>query len=347
MNSVSQASTIESIRQTAREHRQRGDGARAEQAFARLLELQPGDAEALQFLAGCHQQRGEFEPALHLLERVSSQDPAAVQIDLQRGNVRLAMGDFAAAAASFKRGLQQTPDAFVVRLQMGIALEQLGRSHEALLAYFRAIRTAQDKGRWLSEATTAPALRDVVKYATGYVRDGRRRLFGEVIEPLRQRYGASELKRVEQSLAGYLGDLEAEMPDPRQRPTFFYFAGIPSQPFYPRQRLQWLDVVEEATDAIRAELQSVLSEGLKLEAFLGPQATAEGAGMLGASGGHHPAWDAFFFYRHGVRHDSIAPGVRPLRRYSIRCRWCGSATTRPRPCFRCSNPAPTFCRIAA
>ncbi len=298
-----QASNIESIRQAAREHRQRGDDAGAEQAFERLLESKAHDPEALRFLADRHQQRGEFEPALRLLERVSSHDPAAVGVDLQRGSVRLSMGDFAGAAVSFKRGLQQTPDAFAARLQMGIALEQMGRSHEALLAYSRAIRTGQDKGRWLSDATTAPALRDVVKYATNYVRDGRRRWFHEVIEPLRQRYGVADLVRVEQSLAIYLGDREADIPDPRQRPTFFYFPGIPSEPFYPRHRLPWIDTVEEACAAIRSELETLLREGAELEAFLGVQTEGADQHLLAASGGHKAAWDAFFFYRHGVRHD--------------------------------------------
>ena len=47
---------------------------------------------------------------------------------------------------------------FVARLRLGMALEQLGRSEEALVAYFSAINPAQAQGRWLSDATTAPGL---------------------------------------------------------------------------------------------------------------------------------------------------------------------------------------------
>ncbi len=69
-----------------------------------------------------------------------------------------------------------------------------------------------------------------------YVDAGRHRLFDEVLEPLRQRYGRAELQRVEQSLAIYLDERPANLPDPRQRPKFLYFPGVPSQPFYPRER---------------------------------------------------------------------------------------------------------------
>ena len=59
------------------------------------------------------------------------------------------------------------------RLQLGIALEQSGQAHDALMAYFTAVRSAQLRGRWLSDETTAPALRDMVKYAMRYANEGR------------------------------------------------------------------------------------------------------------------------------------------------------------------------------
>src|SRR5690606_16019955 len=129
----------------------------------------------------------------------------------------LANGDFGDAADTLRRSLQLAPQAFVVRLQLGIALEQLGRAHDALVTWYTAIRTAQNQGRWMNDQTTAPAVRDLVKYAISYVNRERRRLFSEALEPLRSRYGASELTRVEQSLSIYLGEQPANIPDARQQ----------------------------------------------------------------------------------------------------------------------------------
>jgi aspartate beta-hydroxylase len=57
---------------------------------------------------------------------------------------------------------------------------------------------------------------------------------------------------------------------------------------------------------IREELRAVLSDMPDdLVPFLGaPSAEAVAANLLGSSGAQEAAWDAFFFYRHGVRHDA-------------------------------------------
>lgn len=302
MNSLHERSP-DACRAAAREHLRKGDLDLAERSYADLLNDSPNDLEALQFVADRHYVRGELSRATDLLMNVVRQQPDHPGTNLQLGVVQLAAGNFSGAADSLQRGLRRTPEAFVARLRLGVALEQLGRSHEALVAYFIALRTAQNKGRWLDDATTAPGLRDVVKYAARYVHTERHRLFRGVLDPLRARYGASELARVEHSLAIYIGEQPANLPDPRQQPRFLYFAGLPSQPYYPRERFPWLDALEDAFAAIRGELEVLLLEGQPMEAFLGPQAAQSAEEMLRSSGGHQAAWDAWFFYRHGDRHD--------------------------------------------
>ncbi len=291
----------DACRAAARKQLRLGDFDQAERLFTRLLSGSPYDIEALQFVADRHYARGELSRATELLTGAVRQLPDHAGVNLQLGVVQLAAGDFSGAAGSLQRGLRQTPEVFVARLRLGVALEQLGRDHEALVAYFIALRTAQNKGRWLDDATTAPGLQDVVKYAVRYVHTGRHQLFRGVLDPLRERYGASELTRVEHSLAIYMGEQPANLPDPRQQPRFLYFAGLPSQPYYPRERFPWLDALEDATATIRGELEALLLQGQPMEAFLGSPA-GQSTEMLRSSGGHLAAWDAWFFFRHGERH---------------------------------------------
>jgi len=303
MNNLQQA-TPETYRLMALEHLRRGEAELAEQCFARLHGITPDDVQALQFLADCHLARNDHAKAIKLLrdaDRVKPEDPAVLS---QLGSVQLAAGDFSAAAVSLGAALARTPQAFIARLQLGIALEQLGHAHEALLAYFTAVRTAQLNGRWLDDATTAPVLRAVVKYAMNYVNEGRKRLFNEVLAPLRQRYGMSELARVERCLAIYLGEQPMSVPDQRQKPKFLYFPDIPSQPFYPRERFPWLEALEATTGAVREELRAVLTKDRQLEPFLGVQSPEEVGEMLRSSNDRTAAWDAYFFYRHGKRYDA-------------------------------------------
>ncbi len=295
--------TADTCRTMAFEHLRRGETELAEQCFVRLHDMAPNDVEALCFLADRHLDRGNHAQAIRLLQDADRIKPANPAILAQLGSAQMAAGDFGAAAITLEGVLALKPEAFLARLQLGIALEQLGRAQEALLACFTAIRTAQLRGRWLDDATTAPALRAVVKHAMNYTHEGRKRVFGEVLEPLRQRYGSSELVRVEHCLAIYLGEQSKNIPDPRQKPKFLYFPDIPSQPFYPRERFPWLEALEEATDSIRGELRAVLSRDSQMEPFLGVQTPAETREMLRSSSDRAAVWDAYFFHRHGVRYD--------------------------------------------
>jgi aspartate beta-hydroxylase len=222
------------------------------------------------------------------------------------GETQMLAGDWAGAAESLRKSLALAPRMFVARLRLGVALERLGQRHAAMRAYAGAINMAQAQGRWLGDATTAPGLRDAVKHAARYVAAGRRELFDATLEPLRQRYGRSELARVDQCLAIYLGERPAPRPDPRQRPSFLYFPGLPSRTFYPQERFPAHVRLEAAAGAIREELRAVLAHAQEdLVPFLGaPSAAAVAAGLLDAPGGRTAAWDAFFFHRHGVRHDA-------------------------------------------
>ena len=293
----------ETCRAIARQHAQRGELDAAEKFFLSLLERQPQDVEALMFVADRQSARGEHAVAirqLHMAVEVQQNEPA---LWVQLASAQLATGDFSAAAVNFQRGLSLAPRMFVARLQLGMAQEQLGQSHEALKAYFMAIESARALGRWLDDATTAPALRHLVKYAVNYANAGRHNLFRRALEPLRERYGNDELTRVQRALSIYFFEQPANIPDPRQKPKFLYFPDIASQPYYPRKHFPWLEALEAATATVRDELRAVLAQEQSLEAFLGHTAAPAGQSMLRSSNGQEPAWDAYFFYRHGVRYD--------------------------------------------
>ena len=269
----------------------------------------PADTQRAQWREQAHAclQRGDLQQAGQLFRQVLEETPDDLEALQVLGAAQLAAGHFSAAAQALRQAVRQAPYLFVERLRLGMALERLGHPHDALTAYFGALRTAQDQGRWLSDDTTAPGLREAVKHAMRYVDTGRLAWFRRVLEPLQQRYGVDEMRRVEDCLYAYLGERPAHRPDPRQRPKFLYFPGIPSQPYYRRERFPWHDALEAATDWMREELRGVLAGEQTLEAFLGPPPPGQSQqAMLQSSGTQPAAWDAYFFYRHGERYDSHA-----------------------------------------
>jgi aspartate beta-hydroxylase len=290
------------LRQRLQDSLQRGDFADAEQCAHALLEQQPGDQQAARFAAVRHQERGELQRAHAVLSRAVA-DPAAVAGTWQQlALLQAELGDLPASAQSLRSCLELDPHAELAHLYLGLAKERLGEPLSALWHFCRAVHLAQSTGRWVSPDSTPAHALPLVKYAIGKVNQGRRGAIELALQPLRERYGASELLRVQQALAGYLGQPPPQPTDPRQQPKFLYFPGVPSQPYYGRERFPWQEQLEAATVTIREELSEVLAAAGALEPFLGTNDEAGAGDMLRGSAGP-AAWDAYFFYRHGDRYD--------------------------------------------
>lgn len=273
----------------------------AEKQFQRVLANDPAQPEALEFVIKRAAEREDFSSIVAVIEGAMAAGMEDAELFRVLGQARFNGGDAVGAQSAFERSLALAPEQFQLWLNLGHLREAAGQAYQALIAYFRAVTTAQNQGRWLNEETTAPALRQQVKHAMAFIDDGRERLFSDAIEPLRRRHGAAALARIEHCLAIYLGHEVAVYNHPLQRPTFLYFPGLPAAGFYPRNLFPWMDELEANTASIRQEAQAVLAADNVLEPFLGA-GSETGSGQLRNDRGK-PVWDAFFFYRHGNRFD--------------------------------------------
>lgn len=290
-------------RDEARRLAESGRVLEAEQAFLALLREDPRDADALNFIAILAHERGHFAQALALLERARSARPDDPATLTNLGVTSLALGRIDPAIAALGTAIELAPDLFVAKLRLAEATERAGRPADALPLYFGAILAAQERGHWLSDATTAPGLRPLVKHAMRTVAAGRRRVFADAIAPLRERFGAGELARVEKCLAVYLTELPASYPDPKQLCKFLYFPDLPPTRWYERSLFPWYEALESGWEAVRDEMLAVLAEDSGFEPFLGHFDSNQLDGYLDNTKGP-PVWNAFFFYRHGERKDA-------------------------------------------
>lgn len=304
MNAPS-VSTLDSQLDVARMLAKQRRALEAAQTYTRVLELAPENVEALNFLGMHALNAGQAVHAIELFDRAAVLDAATPQVRCNLGVAYLAVNRLDQACQAFENALKVAPKFFLARLNYGHVLELLGRESEALRQYFSAITQAQSHGRWLDDATTAPALRELVKHAMEYVDFRRRLLFESVLAPLRECYGDDALRRATHCLQIYLGELPAPSPDPRQRPKFLYFPDLPTTAYFPRELFPWYQVLEGNFATIRDELLAALATKDSLEPFLGSRSPEEISGYLRGTG--KPAWEAFFFYRHGQRnHENCA-----------------------------------------
>lgn len=285
--------------QQARRHLATGNAAHALSAARQGLEVHPHDPDLQWVTALSLVALQQPAAAARQLEALVHAQPDHGDAWLKLGACLKRLDDPVAATAALRRGLALMPEAAPARLQLAECL-QSGDPDAALVEYFRAVTTAQAQGRWLNDATTAPELRERVKTAMRLIDEGRHRLFFSAIAPLQQQHGAQALSRVTRALEAYLGVAPGGSPDPRQRPTFLYIPDLQPEPYFERALFPWYEALEQATDAIRAELQQVLQARDGLQPFLDFSGTARKDDFLASRQDiDAAAWDAYFFHRHG------------------------------------------------
>lgn len=276
-----------------------GEFQRALALSGKLLDADPHNLEVLTLRAAALMASDNAVAAVELLEgaRSASSVPGVASA---LAMCQVAAGDLSSAARNFLSALAQRPDDFPLRLAYAECLDMQGDGDAALPEYFRAVNVAQRHGRWLSDASTGPGMRERVKRAMDVIDSGRSVLFERALAPHVNAFGPSSMARVTEALKIYVGAQSAPARDPRQQPKFFWMPGLPAMPFFDSGQFSWYPALEAATPDIRQELQSVLQSNAALTPFLQIDANQADNDYLGGDP-QSRSWDAFFFHRHGQR----------------------------------------------
>lgn len=281
-------------------HAKRAEVLQAELLFRAVLADHPKCTVALRAVAAFAVERGDLDAANEHLCAAAKVAPADVPSLFAHAQVLAQLGQLDAARDRLNALLQLDPAHYLSWLCLGDLRQACGDNVGALRAWYQAITRAHQAGQWRDAATTDPSILGTVLRNIERLRRGRRDLYFESFREVREACGSSALARVERALTGYLGEWDATPPDPRQRPKFFYFPDLPAGPFHDPGLQPWAPRLREAWLDIRAEAAELLLADRDFESFLGLK---PGQSATAYVGGTNPkaSWDAYFFYRHGVR----------------------------------------------
>jgi putative thioredoxin len=167
------ASPIDDLLELARESLELGDAGGAAQAFAQVLQADPGDVRAIGGLARLYQQAGDLDRAREILD-MAPPDAKGPDIDGVRAALALA-AEAPAETAQFEARLAADPDDHEARLELAKALAAAGRMPEAsdhLLEIIRRDRAWNDEAARKQLLTVFEAAGQMSEVA----KQGRRKL---------------------------------------------------------------------------------------------------------------------------------------------------------------------------
>jgi len=275
-----------------------GQAKEAEAAFRRVLEGEPDHVEALNVVGLAALRDGDIDGALTMLKRAAAVDGGQAVTHLHLGRAHTAAFEFEAATAAYETALAREPKLHIARLHLAELHEKRGDSMRAVMMFARALNDAQAEGRWLNAATTPAALLTAVNHAQQFVRKRRLAGFAELMEPFTKQYGRGALRRVEQAVRIHLYLEQPAFPDPRQKPTFLFFPGLPATPYLDKGLIPEIEDLEAHTDEIRAELLTLLPGAAGRERVF-HAGELEQANLRGLD--EPPSWNGYYFFRHGER----------------------------------------------
>lgn len=275
--------------------------AEAEQLFRKVLETQPEQIEALRFLANAALARGAAGEAIDLLNRAAAVDRNDVGVLMELGVAYRVADRRDESRYVLERALEASGGGNTsARLLLANVLELDQRPELALAHYFRAILDAQQAGQWLSDETTEPGLRQLVRHAMRHVAEGRRALFRAALQPMRERGAA--LDRVERALAIYLRENNEPRGDARQRPSFLYVPGLGSAPFLDASRCEWLPGFLSRIATIDDEIAACL--GAPISTATGASPFSLGTLLAAQTPDVAPAERRIPIHQRGLLHDA-------------------------------------------
>jgi aspartate beta-hydroxylase len=320
----------------AEEHAARGEVLHAELLLRGLLAEHRDCTPARLGVANYMVERGDLDGAVQLL-RTPHADDSDGKLGFAVAKVELARGDPAAARVALEAVVGLQPRYLEAWLMLGEVCDVLGDTHSALRARHRVIVEANAQGRWLSPETIAPDWQQAVhRGIEAYRRDKRERLF-EVYSEVRERHGAETLHRFERALTNYLSESPALPSDPRQRPKFFWFPDLPAGPYHDPMLQPWAPTLRDAWREIRDEAVELLREDREFVSFFGLKPGQKAPKNIGGAAAN-PAWDAYFFYRHGVRYDANHDRCPRTSALLESIELCRIARQAPEICFSLIRP---------
>ncbi len=279
----------------ARQAQQAGRLDEAAQLMEQALALAPDDPRILNALGTIRLGLGQPQAAHGLFTRAAAADPGEPILWLNVARACRDMGDHGGEQEALDRVLAIDARHFVALIRKGHLAERRGEDSRAAALYGRAAAVAPPE-------TQLPAeLAALLAHGRDFA-SARQSAFGAVIdtamaEAMQDRPPA-ETRRVRAAIDRMLGRRQIYANDCAAMHVPF----LPADEFFDRSHFPWLDELETAAPAVRAELQDLLAHG---DTGFAPyvQFPSGYPESKWSELDHSKRWSAYFLWRHGKRVD--------------------------------------------
>jgi aspartate beta-hydroxylase len=263
-------------------------GRDAQPLWQQIIVVAPEHPRVL-FLQGQREmERRRPDQAAHFFARAGKANPAEAAIPFHEALAHRATGNATGEMAALDRALTIDPDYFLALLGKAMLLERRQQPRAAARVYRRLLDIAPEENK------IAPGLREAVAHARTAVAQDAEALETWLTEQVQSLDISARAREC-------LGIAAGRMKPHVQHAELLHFPQLPAIPFYDRGHFPWIENLESATGAIRAELLALLQEDRGFQPYVALPVN-EPLGQW-ADLNRSPQWNAWYLWKDGARLD--------------------------------------------
>ena len=242
--------------------------------------------------------RGDAREARAAFDRVEAAGQGSHQIRLFQAQACMMIGDAEAAHRALDKVIAEEPTNLYALIMRGDLLAGAGNDRAAVSWYQAALLQAPRVGPLPQDLidTLRRVEAEVARLGGGFAAKLESSLSAAGIS------AAATGRRFVEALDLLMGRAVVQL----QQPTNFYYPQLPQRPFFEREEFTWLEKMEAAAPAIRAELEALLVSETGLVPYVAADSDrpAKRHALL-----DDPRWSAFHLFRGGA----------PVPENAVRC----------------------------
>ncbi|HET7675749.1 MAG TPA: aspartyl/asparaginyl beta-hydroxylase domain-containing protein [Gammaproteobacteria bacterium] len=224
-----------------------------------LLQIVPRDVGALTFLGMRAFQQGDYETSKKLMLRAVEAQPESATLQQNLGMTYHAAGDRRHALKCFETAIALKPDFALAYFYVGQVLQEMKRLPEAIAAYRKGAGLNPQLAKAHLNEGSPPLIRELARRAEQAFEQHKLNLQKQAVQRLLASAGEVP-PRLNRFLEQQFERATPDYTHPLQRPSFHFYPGLTSRPWFERNEFDWIPAFEAAFPAIRDELAAVIQK---------------------------------------------------------------------------------------
>lgn len=270
----------------------------AERLFREVSRAAPNHVPALHYLASRALARQDLDEAQALIERAIRLARGIPALHQHLAIILRARGYNEGALLALDNTLRLQANHPAHWIQRGDVLQALSRNEEALASYKRAADLGGNLAQVYNASQGTPQAQTAVVRAAKMLSKARQEAVDVAVASILRRHGRDNMENAVAAVRHITRTESPKYADPLQRPGFCYCPGLDTRPFFERSEFPFLGSLEDATGAIREELESILETPDDLKPYVEiPQGQEAQWSELNRS----PKWSSYHLFQAGAR----------------------------------------------